>query len=80
VAQKLTILNGPNNGAASRKKAKKAKRDLKQFATTNDQTNFNGLNNGQQINKLRDMVLALIDQNTNLTKRVEDLEAAVKSL
>lgn len=83
MAPKLTITaNGPNNGngSISRKDAKKAKRNLAQFATPSEQTAFNGLNNGQQIAKLRDMALEIVAQNNNLLIRVKALEAEVRLL
>lgn len=85
MAQKLTITansNNNGNGANGRKKAKKAKKELKQFAdnyAANAQSTFDGMGNGPKIDKLRDLVLALIDQNINLIRRVEDLETQLKA-
>lgn len=77
MAQKLTV-SSPNNGSGGRKKAKKARKDLKQFATdyaADAQAAFNGMGNGPKIDKLRDLVIALIEQNINLTNRIQQLEA-----
>lgn len=85
MAQKLTITaNGNNNGngANGRKKAKKAKKDLNQFArdyAADAQATFNGMGNGPKIDKLRDLVLALIDQNKNQLNRIQLLEAQLKA-
>ncbi len=86
MAPKLTInASGQNNGNGQtrRKKAKKAKKDLKQFTTdyaADPQAAFDGMGNGPKFDKLRDLAIALIDQNTNLLQRVEALEARLNSI
>ncbi len=78
MAPKLTVTN--SNGGADetrRKKAKKARRDLRQFVNdyeANPTTTWTSKNNGQQIAILLDLVLALQAHNASLEKRLEALE------
>lgn len=80
MAQKLIVAN-PNGGSAgnARKKARKAKRDLRQFVNdyeANPSATWTSRNNNQKDQQLLDLVLALQAQVSNLEKRVEALEAA----